>query len=285
MAFDNAWIGYENLLEQFQNSLASSSTDSGFDVKALSNWFLWDRWQGNPGTWVIAFSLDCGVAKPADYLAIAGHNVVSTGASVRLVGSNVADFSTSAVVVTYSPTAGAIYNGIPLHNGTVYYDGSVTYLNEAPVVDFILGFSFTQVSYRYWRLEYTSAFKLLLSVVGLGRKMEFERGFYNGFQPPEWNEVVETTNNKSENGVYLGRSKVRAGLRPFKINVEPVTHAWVHSVWLPFKRHAEEKPFFFAWGTDVDTGRAYVWEKGFDAGKVLNRLHASVGVSCEGVIR
>lgn len=284
MAFDNAWIGYENLFEQYQNSITSTASDTGADPLSLGNWWLWDRWQGVAGTNKVAAILDCGSVKAVDYFAVAGHNVVSTNTVLRLIGSNDADFAASTTILTFNPSGVAeLYNGASLYNGVAYHDGEVLYINEAPSADYVLGFSFTQVAFRYFKVEYTSAFKLILSVLSMGLKMTFEQGFYGGFQPPRWNDVVEATNNKSENGVFLGRSIVRAGTRPFKITAEPVTHAWVDSVWSPFRQHAEVKPFIFAWGTSPYMDRVYAWEKGFDPSKVKNRVHASVGVSCEGV--
>ena len=70
--------------------------------------------------------------------------------------------------------------------------------------------------------------------------MEFELRFLQrALHRLKLNEDIVVTNNKSESGIYLGRSIVRTGIKPTSINLDNISHAWLYATWLPFKKHAE----------------------------------------------
>lgn len=278
MTFAKAWIGYSNLWNKFRAGIVASGSYSGTYPQSAGSWPLFEKWTAPSMAehWVL---LDCGVPTPSNYFGLAGHNLgVVAGSFVYEGGDDPAGPWTEIID----------YSGVtpPLYDGEFNYDGSITYSEQysATVIsNKVLGWAYPQVTFRYYRMRvWGSAGTPSLGLIFSGMKMEFPIGFYAGFQPADWNDEAEVVNTRSDKGLFLGRSIARYGLRDFSISLSPVEHAWVDSVWMPFKRHAQRYPFLYAWGDVPDSNRAYAWVKSFAPAKVKNVKHAEVGMNCEG---
>lgn len=257
MPFNDSWIGWSSYLDNRSSAITASGTSDGFNPSSLANWMPWDFWQGDTGSGYV--QVDCGDDAAVNYLAIAAHNFNFTGADFELLGSDDVGFSSSTSIESFGPIT----------------QGSN-----------VLCFKFNETSFRYYRLAYTgSSTPVRIGVIALGKRMEFERGFYGGFTPPKWNDESEVLNNKSEGGVFLGRSILRSSVRPISIQVEPVSHQWVEDTWLPFKEHATLKPFFLAWGNVPTENNVFAVQGSWAPSKLRNRRLASVGMSFEGVTK
>lgn len=276
MAFNNAFIGYDNHATLSATSISGTNISSGFSALSAGNWAAFDFVQFDAGACSLVF--DLGAAMPINYIAIAGHTLFSTGADNIVVEvDSASDFSTAVELLTITKDGSA-------YEGAHRYDTTTAY-SQIPNGNAIICARLDAISRRYLRITFDAADVCRIGVVAFGERMLFERGFYNNFQPPRWNEVVDTTNNKSESGVYLGRSIVRSGLDPIQIKVDPVTHTWVDTVWLPFRQHADLYPFIFSWNNSVLADNVLAMQKQWLESKVLNRFWASVGVTIEGVMK
>ena len=109
-------------------------------------------------------------------------------------------------------------------------------------------------------------------------------GFYRDIQPPHLNEDVVVTNNKSESGVFLGRSLVRTGAKQQTINIDSLSHNWIYNTWLPFKKSAELNPFIYSFGNTPLFNNQLCYQTAFAPVKLKDRIgtgHGSVGVTFE----
>ena len=77
----------------------------------------------------------------------------------------------------------------------------------------------------------------------------------------------------------------RSGTKTETINLEDLTHSWIESTWLPFRRHAVLYPFIFSWGNTPLSNNSLAIQKTFTNGKVKNRSYGSVGLTFEGTIK
>lgn len=279
MSFSNAWIGYDNIFAKNISTIFATNSGSEYVPAAVGIWSLADLWMAaNYNESVI--TVDCGKPTQTDYFAVAGHNLGTVSGNLVYEGANNADFSDAVVLVTFAATLP------PLYDAEYSYNDDIAYNDETMgqvVSNKVAAWKYEAVTFRYYRARINgSTAAPRIGLLASGMRMEFEIGFYGGFAPPDWNDEAENANNLSDKGIFLGRSIARYGLRPFQISLEPVTHAWVDDVWMPFKRHAQKYPFIFAWGNDPINNRAFTWAKGFMPTKLKNVLHASTGVNCEG---
>lgn len=285
MAFDYAYIGYDNHATAPATAISGTGVSTGFSAASAGNWQAFDFVQFDAGACTLVF--DFGSSKAIDYIAIAGHTLFTTNADDIVVEvDDLSDFSTATELVNLTlDTAGQP----PIYSGSYRLDTSTTIAATTILDDPIMCFALDAISKRYMRISFTAADTCKIGVVAAGQRMTFERGFFGGFMPPAWNEEVDATNNKSESGVYLGRSIVRSGLKPFDIDLSPVTADWINATWQPFRRHADLLPFIFKWGFDPLSDNVLALQKAWKASELRNRVAvngkvwASVGISCEGV--
>lgn len=279
MSFDSAWIGYENIWFNKRASITASATATGYFPQSVGTWFLGDLWVA-PDSNEQTIRVDCGAPTPVDYFGIAGHNLGSVSGILYYEGSDDPTFSTKDILVAFNASIPPFYDGEFLSDGESTYGDEVS---SAAITNKVAAWKFTQVNYRYYRVRVSSASgQARIGALLSGRRMEFEIGFYGGMSPPDWNDEAEISNTRSQRGVFLGTSIARMGIRQNSIKLEPVTHAWVDDVWMPFKRHAQKYPWILAWKDDPINNRAYCHTVSFAKSVVLNKKHASVGVTYEG---
>lgn len=277
--FDNAFIGYDNLFTQDATTISAAGVSTDFSVQSLKNWQAWDYCQFNAGSNNI--TLDCGTAKNIDYFAIAGHELFNTGATSIVLKASSNNFSTSITLATISISGTTFTGSYKLNTSTSIPSQTVTDSNVTII-------KLDSVNYRYFKLEFNNTSECKIGILAIGQRMEFELGFYRDAMPPSLNEDIVVTNNKSESGIYLGRSVVRTGAKQQTINLDKISHSYIYNTWLPFKTHAELNPFFYSWGNTPLYNNQLCYQTSFAQTKLQDRIgtgHGSVGITFEGVIK
>lgn len=208
-----AVIAYDNVFTQGAVS-ASSETSDGAAENAVDG-LTYDFWEGEGDTSGDTLEVNVAGGAACDYLAIAAHNLGSSGATITLQGS--------ADGVAWVTVAGPF----------------------SPNVDKPWLWRFPSATYAWWRVLILGG-PCRLGVLQAGLATVLPEGIYVGHQPAPLNRRPRILNNESESGQLLGRSIIRRGSAAV-IRQDRVSPAWVRAVWNPFSIHAETKPFFFAW--------------------------------------
>lgn len=277
--FDNAFFGYDNLFTADASNLGAFGVTSGFSVNSLKNWQAWDYCQFDAGS--NSITIDCITAQDIDYFAIGGHELYTTGATTITLIASADGFATNITLATISISGTTFTGSYKLNTSTSIPSQTITNNNVTII-------KLDSVNYRFFRLEFNNTSACKIGVLAIGRRMEFELGFYRDAMPPALNEDIVVTNNKSESGIYLGRSVVRTGAKQQTINLDKISHSYIYNTWLPFKNHAELNPFFYSWGNTPLYNNQLCYQTSFAQTKLQDRIgtgHGSVGVTFEGVIK
>lgn len=280
MSFDAAFIGYHNRVHSA--TLSAVGVTSGYSVNSLKNWQPFEFVSFDAG-WSRQITIDCGAAVSVDYFALGGHELFTSNTdNILLAASNDPAFATYITLATLNNVSAGVYDG------SYAYDTSTAIPSQIVDDNYNVCLKLDSVSYRYYRLEFTPSTVVRIAVLAIGQRMEFELGFYKGIAPPKLNEDIVVTNNKSESGIYLGRSIVRTGVKPTSINLDNISHAWLYATWLPFKQHAEVYPFFYSFGNTPLYNNQLCYQTSFAPVKFDDRIgggHGSCGITFEGVIK
>lgn len=279
MSFDAAFIGYQNRVTSA--TLSAVGVTSGYSVNSLKNWQPFEFVSFDAGS--NSITIDCGSAVSVDYFAIGAHELFTSNTdNIILKASALSDFSVSVTLATINNTSAGVYDG------SYRYNTSTSIPSQSVDDNYNVCLKLDSVSYRYYRLEFTASTVVRIAVLAIGQRMEFELGFYKGIAPPKLNEDIVVTNNKSESGIYLGRSIVRTGVKPTSINLDNISHSWLYATWLPFKKHAEVYPFFYSFGNTPLYNNQLCYQTSFAPVKFDDRIgggHGSCGITFEGVIK
>ena len=161
-------------------------------------------------------TVDCGSAAAADYAAIWGHDLYTTGCTVEVRGST-DNFSASDVLVATS----------------------------TPTSDKPLLIQFSAVSYRYWRLKFTTGSVPTIAIALLGAVLDIPAGVREGFDPLG-RDVVEQY-NRSVAGHPLGKV-IEFEDWSQTVTFELLSWSWIRSTWMAaWDAHLRSEPFLFAW--------------------------------------
>lgn len=209
---------YENIFAQ-AGTLTASTEAAGFDAENVNSWRTYDAWKPTAtGDSTLTWE---GTSKAANCFGIFGYDdLVAAGGSYHLEYWNGSAWQDVSPAVNVSPTT------------------------SPPRMHF-----FDQVFATKWRLTINSNPVSSVAVLALGMAFEMEHNLWQGFTPPNWARTAELTVNVSDRGTYLNSSVVQRGFET-SANFEHVSPDFITATWLPFVRHAETKPFFFAWNYD-----------------------------------
>lgn len=214
MASTQPTILYEN---RFNDATpAASSTAAGFNVLNLRDWRNYTWWK--PTSLPATVTVDCGSAKAADYLFVAGHDLATQGATLE-GRSSTDNFATNDVLrATKTPS------------------------NNKP---FLVQFS--SASARYWRLTIPAGPSVIpqLAIAVMGAALVVPGYCAPGFDP--LGRDGQGQFNKSQKGNPLG---VVLEYEEWKQSVEfqSVQRSWVDANWVPaWNAHLRSSPFGFAW--------------------------------------
>jgi len=216
-----ARIGYRNL---FDSATTITATDeaAGFEKENAFNWNLFDWWKpASTGTKYLKAAFASAVT--ANYFGVFGHNLHTYSDTVKL------QYSTDDISWSDATTA------------------------QAPATGKVIFVTFSDITAKYWRIEYITTGPGTLGACSFGEVLELPQFMDIGFAPPTLIRNNKYTDKSTVKGVPLPRSIERM---PGKITImqtlaDPV---WMRSDWIPFIDHAETKPFFFSWDSDSHAG-------------------------------
>jgi hypothetical protein len=251
----NPILAYDNVLARTGATVLASSEATGYDKEYLYDWRPYTWWQptaaGN--SWV---RVSLPNASTVDYFGVAGHNLGSTGSTIKL------QYSTDAGA-TWNDATGALAGG----ENKVLFD------------------TFAPITASEWRIYvYSPSSAPSIGVVAFGERINFPRGLPpSGFRPPTLarNNAYETS--VSDGGLFLGRSLLRQTYRA-ALNITLLDADWVRAYWETFMDHAELKPFFFAWNNGIAASEAvFAWMRGTYASPVYDttrRMTIALNMDC-----
>lgn len=211
----NPRIFYDNRLAD--DTLVASSTAAGnYAAANLVDWRAYTWWKA--GVLPATLTVNCGVARAADYALVHGHELHSVGASLEIRGST-DNFAASDVLVA-----------------------SVTPASDDPIL-----LTWGSTSYQYWRQKVTGATPPAMAIAAIGAMLEFPTGLSQGFDPI--GRRVNGQANDNANGHPLGRvidfESWEADLR-----FEKLTWSWIRNTFQPaWRTHLRANPFAFGWET------------------------------------
>lgn len=211
-------MAYPKLL--FDNRFADATPAAS--VTAAGNYNVANVADLRPYTWwkgaamPAYYTVDCGVAKAADFVLIYGHDMHTQGSTLEVRGST-DNFATSNVLVV-----------------------SVTPASDDP---FLVEFAAT--SYRYWRHKFTGANAPSIAIALTGAAFVMPKYLSSGFGPLDREVVSESNDN--DNGHPLG-TIIDFELYQQTLQFENVSWNWLRNSWLPaWRSNLRGSPFVFAW--------------------------------------
>lgn len=213
-------ILYDNRFLDGPITATDTDADTIYDVNSIKDWRPYTWWKGAAlGTKYI--TVNCGSAKSADCLAIIGHNLFTSGATISVESSpDNADWTPRLAGFTVTTDKAFLK-------------------------------TFVSASAQYWRIKIvTAAIAVQIAVALLGVKLQFE-------YPPDapyvpYTETPVADVERSKDGQILGVSTYDPVLQIIA-QFSNITRTWLDAYYIPFWQiHARLlKPFFFVW--DLDT--------------------------------
>jgi hypothetical protein len=216
------------------------STDTGTEVNDAAyagTGTTFDHWQATPnGSNQVALMLDFGSAQSVSFVGIASHNLSDIGASVKIDSSN------AGTAGTWTPRSGT----------------------TTPSDNQAIGFYFSSVSARYWRVWITNATDdVSIAVAVFGTPITLEQRIYANYVPPITPTNVELQSNVSEGGHLLGASVTRQGssAQASLAHIDPATLRG--ATWKAFQQHFNNGGgMFWAWRPTKYGDLYYAWRDG-----------------------
>lgn len=206
MPLSHARILYNNLL---------NASTSGPDKALTPN--TYERWTSASGTMTATFQLSS--ATDIDCIAIAGHNLGSTG---------------SEIVVAVAPTVAGTFTDV----------GAKT-----PTDNSAMMFMFDKQSVADVQITVTGGTDREIAVVFAGTCLQMYQPLYGGHTPIDLSAETEYQQNGSDTGQFLGRNIIRKGTRA-SYSWRHLDDSWVREKFKPFIESAKIKPFFIMWRPD-----------------------------------
>lgn len=250
MARSQCIFAYNNLF--LAGTLTASTEDADFPKENAVDWLTYDMWKTTAAT-SHTLEVDIGVSTPADCAFIYGHNLPSLSGSVK----------------------------VQYWNGSTWVDASTA---TTPTDTNVIAIVFTEVSATKWRLLFTTSSGALEIVEAMiAKALEMPVGVWDNFSPPLLARDTEIMSNETDTGQFKGRSIIRYGFETmFDFMALPMD--WVRTYWLPFVKHAEQKPFFGLWSANnYPAEAAYMWTDGkIEKPKNTHKALMSAGLKVRG---
>jgi hypothetical protein len=224
---NNSRIGINSIVRT--GTVTASSAQDGFPAIAAQNELTYEFWRpaSLPATWVV----DAGNPATVDYVGIAAHTLGDTNTNITVEYST--DNSTWVEVDTHTPS------------------------DDSPIM-----FLFAPITARYWRLVVSAGGTPSIGVVYIGKVLEMQRACFAGLSPINFSRNTVIRPNRSENGVWLGRSIIREG-SSMSVEYKHLEYQWYKANFDPFVEQARKYPFFFAWRPQsYPETIGYVWTSG-----------------------
>lgn len=219
---------FDNLLEQGTVTASSEATD--FSVLNCFDWNTADFFQP-ASSGVVNIDLTLDNPGSANYLAFYAQDLYLNGGSIKL----------------------------QYFDGTDYVDASDTLFpsDSSPRVLF-----FDSKTSIQWRVVINCPVVFNIGAISFGTYLPLQYGMYIGWTEPILARNNTISNNISDSGAFLGRSVTAKGsLTNFVLQY--ASDLWVRTNWLPFVKHAEQKPFFWVPNfAKYPTEAAFCWVEG-----------------------
>ncbi|MBT9169610.1 MAG: hypothetical protein DDT19_02972 [Syntrophomonadaceae bacterium] len=212
IVFDNRFL---------DGMLSATSTATGFNVRNIVDFRVYTYWRAaHAGTNFI--TVDCGIPRTADCLAVIGHNLRNANATVS-VESSVDNITWTTRIAGFTPSSNRAF----------------------------LRIFFPPVTERHWRIRIvTATVPPILAIIYLGHRILFPFPPDTPYIP--YRESIEAESSIGKTGYILG-SVVR--FKPIQIFVRfsNLTRTWIMENFIFFwDNYASNlRPFFWAW--DITT--------------------------------
>lgn len=196
----------------------ASTTAAGFDVLNLRDARPYTFWK--PTAIPATVTVDCATSKTADYCAIYGHDLFTTGCTVE-VRKSTDNFAANDVLVdTHTPT------------------------DNKPIMRM-----FTSTSSRYWRLRFITGTAPTIAIAMFGNRLEIPVGVREGFDPI--GRMVKSQYNRSNAGYPLGKV-VQYREWKEKLSFELLSWTFARDTWkVAAEAWLESEPWLFSWNPDT----------------------------------
>ena len=99
-----------------------------------------------------------------------------------------------------------------------------------------------------------------VAVAGIGKAAQITNGLKAGFEQPRNGWDYKTTNNISEMGVFLGRTRRKQAVN-FNISTDGVDYDWLVDPWRELRDELLKHPFWFSWSHRYDE-TVFAWTQG-----------------------
>jgi hypothetical protein len=210
----NPRIGWHNLVTA-ENVSADEQAD-GEPAVNLANPATYLRWRGTT-TDEQSVQVTLSAAADVNYVAIAKHNLGSSGATIQFQSS----------------TDGSTWDDVT----------SAIVLNT----DYVVIYEFDTVFAQYFRLLITPGSEPpSIAVLYIGEILVLQRRIYVGHTPLPYGRKTTMSNGRSESGEFLGRVLRRQFLES-SVDMQNLTPTWYRQYFEPFVEAAKTQPFFWCW--------------------------------------
>ena len=115
-----------------------------------------------------------------------------------------------------------------------------------------------------------------LSVLFVGLDFEAPEGVGPGWSDPVMGQMIETTQEISRDGMWLGAAAQRKNAR-LSLSLKNVAEAWADSTWRVFMRYCQLQPFFLNW-QDGTYDETFCYNAKFDMPKFSRNGFIDVSV-------
>jgi hypothetical protein len=215
--------------------LSTDSQNADFPVTNLANPSLGLKWKQDytdspavpPEYIILTITSSLG---PINYIAIAGHNLATIGATIALEGSSGAGVGSPAHEDS-PPDAEYVTGFVPEDDG--------------PII-----FMFAEVQFDgFLRLRIENpdlTTPAEIAVMYAGSATVLTEGIQADHTPLPLAKTNDVVLGQSENGSFLGRI-VLGDWAESSATIENLTKEIIRSEWLPFLEFASELPFFWVW--------------------------------------
>jgi hypothetical protein len=209
----------------------ASTTATGYAVANVTDLRPYSFWK--PTALPATITVDCGEAADADFAAICGHDLYTSGCAIEIRASS-DNFSASDVLL----------------------------IRREPVSDQPFILPFDSVSYRYWRIKITGVSIPTLAIALIGEAFPIPRQHQLGFDPTARSARSQT--NRSVSGYPLGKVTTFEEWSQ-SVSIDIVTWAWIRDSWIPaWKEWLRDEPFLYAWDSTDHPAEVYLVTAGPD---------------------
>ncbi len=211
-------IFYNNVFDL--GTITASTTASGYDADNVADWRTYTYWKASaaPST----LTVDCTSPQAADYALVK----VDAGCTIKVYASTDNFSGSNVLVASRTVSAAGLYSIL-----------------------------FASVSYRYWRLEFSTA-SPAVSIAAIGARLTLPDYLPQGFDPVGRKSIGMQTRN--ENGQPLGAvTHFREWSETLKF--QNATWTYVRGDFLTaWDAHLENEPFGFGWDQTTYPDEIYI---------------------------